>query len=221
MARARLVGLSWGIPAAVSGVRSAVIRRRLPWVLAVPLIATGSMSAHALGSVLFGGHGHEHGAEEVARTSGGYLAQLPILLGVLAALGLAGLGVRMFRARRRGTHGVAPLWFLLLPPLSFALQELAERLLHAESAPFSAVREPAFLAALLLQLPFGLLAYLLARFLLAIAEDVGGLLSRHAAFPQACRSVLLPVPLMAARPRRPVLASGQSERGPPVLVRSS
>jgi hypothetical protein len=194
-----------------------VSRKRLPWVLAVPLIAAGSVSAHVLGSMLFG-QTPEQGADEVSRASGGYLAQLPIVVGVFVAFALIGIGVRLHRARRPGTQGVAPAWFLVLPPLSFALQELAERLLHAESAPFSAIHEPAFLAALVLQLPFGFLAYLLACFLLAVADEVGRFLARSQPFPAATRSaVILPLPPLAARLRSPILASGHSQRGPPTL----
>jgi hypothetical protein len=50
------------------------------------------------------------------------------------------------------------------------LQELAERLLRAEAFPFQAALEPRFLLGLLLQLPFGLLALLVARALLRVVE---------------------------------------------------
>jgi hypothetical protein len=191
-------------------------RRHLPWLLSVPLIVGGSVGAHALGSLLFYGPATEQGADEVTRASGGYAAQLPLVIGVLAALALVGIVARILRSRNPGTRGVAPLWFIALPPLSFALQELSERLLHAESSPFSAIHEPAFVAALVLQLPFGFLAYLLARFLTAVAEEVGRLLARSQPLPGAKRSaaILLP-PLSAAGPRSPVLASGHSQRGPP------
>src|SRR5437870_735176 len=102
----------------------AVNRRRLPWLLSVPLIVAGSLGAHALGSLLFHGRATEQGADEVTRASGGYAAQLPIVIGVLAALAFVGIGVRIQRSRNPGTRGVAPLWFLTLPPVSFALQEL-------------------------------------------------------------------------------------------------
>lgn len=196
--------------------RRVVNRRRLPWLLSVPLIVTGSVGAHALGSLLVNGRATEHGADEVTRATGGYAAQLPIVIGVLAALALVGIGVRIQGSRDPGTRGVAPLWFLALPPLSFALQELAERLLHAESSPFSAVHEPAFLTALVLQLPFGFLAFLLARLLLAVAEEVGRLLARSYPFPAAGRSALILLfPASASGPPIPVPASGHSERGPP------
>ncbi len=191
-------------------------RRRLPWLLAVPLIVGGSVSAHALGKVLFAAGASEHGADEVARVSGGYAAQLPIVVGILASLALIWIAARLLRANRSVRSGIAPLWFLLLPPQSFALQEFAERMLHAESAPFSAIHEPAFIAALVLQLPFGLLAYVVARLLLAVAEEVSRLLAGPEEFPAARPSVFgLLLPPSAAGARTPVLASGHSQRGPP------
>jgi hypothetical protein len=180
------------------------------------LIAAGSVSAHVLGSILFAGSASEPVADEATRASGGYLAQLPVLIGVLVALALVGLGANAYGARRPRTGGIAPAWFLLLPPFSFMVQELAERMLHAESAPFSAIHEPAFVAALLLQLPFAFLAYLLARLLLAVAEEVGRLFGCSEPFPAAAASDFIhPLPILAAWPRTPVLASGHSQRGPP------
>jgi hypothetical protein len=129
---------------------------------------------------------------------------------------LVWIAARIYRANRPERSRVAPLWFLLLPPLSFALQEFAERLLHAESAPFSAIHEPAFIAALLLQIPFGLLAYLVARLLLAVAAEVGRLLAGTHGFPETRPSVFgLLAPSPAAAARTSVLASGHSQRGPP------
>jgi hypothetical protein len=106
--------------------------------------------------------------------------------------------------------------FFVLPPLAFASQEFAERLLRAEAFPFQAALEPRFLLGLLLQLPFGLLALLVARALLRVVERLVHALARARA-PR-----LRPTPPWSPRqasvlPRIPALALGHSQRAPPSL----
>src|SRR5205823_1593512 len=133
---------------------------------------------------------------------------------------------------------VWPWFFFVLPPLAFALQELAERLLHAESFPFYAAFEPRFLLGLLLQIPFGLLALLVARAFLRVVERLVGALAkprvRLRRAPGCCsrsarrssgtsitRSTIRPPqprPAEAARPRRPRTSRRESRplrHGPP------
>lgn len=85
---------------------------------------------------------------------------LPPVLGPVLALGLLGL----FRFVRRRSLG--PAWYLLLVPLAFGLQELVERGVNSQMV------EPGVLAAALVQVPFALLAYLLARLLRAAVVRV-------------------------------------------------
>ena len=85
-----------------------------------------------------------------------------------------------------------------------------------ESFPFDAAREPAFLKGLLVQLLFGILAFLAARLLLAVVAQLRRL-SQAGGWPDtdhtgtgltACRAP-------AVRPRQLVLALADYERGPP------
>jgi hypothetical protein len=94
-------------------------------------------------------------AEGVTEAAEHASAILPPLVGPLAALGLLGI-IRLARRRSLG-----PIWFLLLPPLAFALQEIAERALD------SRMIEPTIFATALVQVPFALVAYALARLLRA------------------------------------------------------
>ena len=122
-------------------------------------------------------------------------------------------------ARRRQATGVQPWAFALLPPLSFTVQELLERWLAVHQAPWWMFEQPTFRIGLLLQLPFALLAYLVARALLRAARTAG----------ESIASILTPRPGTAVwpglprphrtTPNRPrAVALGWSVRGPPVLV---
>jgi hypothetical protein len=135
-----------------------------------------------------------------------------LFLGILAAMAIVASGARVLLGRRSAE--LSPRLFFTLPPLAFALQEFSERLLRAEAFPFHAALEPRFLLGLLLQLPFGLLALLLARVLLRVVERIVCALAR----PKMPR--LAPPVSWSSRqpfdlPRIPALALGYPQRGPP------
>ncbi len=186
-------------------------------MLALPLMVAGTVAAHLFGSALFA-HAPssidpDRGVEGTARASHGLLTQAPLFVGVTAAFLLVWLGHRILSGKKEVALG----WFFLLPPVALVAQEVAERLIHAESFPFNPVHEPAFLAALALQIPFGLASLLLARLLLAVAVRIGRALSRP---------LLIPKRAPVSRPARPAvfrwpsgeLASGHSSRSPPLAV---
>jgi hypothetical protein len=189
-----------------------VNRRRLTWWLSVALAAVGSLAAHALGYLPHAAEGREHleAGPEAA-------PHLPLLAGLLAAVALTGLANRAWNALlRRPRRPMAPGWFVVVPPLGWALQEVAERRLGVESFPFDAAREPAFAKGLLVQLLFGVLAFLAARLLLAVAAQLRRL-RRADDWPDTdhAGSGVTPARALAARPRQLVLALADYERGPP------
>jgi hypothetical protein len=191
------------------------MRRRLPWLLALPVMAAGSLAAHALSYLFLSARAAEGGAEVSERSSTGSASNLVLFLGVGAAMAIVAAALLVVGRRRRGA-GVSPWLFFLLPPLAFALQELAERLLHAEAFPFQAALEPRFLLGLLLQLPFGLLTLLVARALLRVVRRLVRALVRTRT-PRLQGSVSWS-PLQAiVLPRIPALALGYPQRGPPTL----
>ena len=202
-------------------------RRRLPWALAVPLMVAGSLAAHLLGFMVVAARvsttvDGDGGAELAPRVHHGYVTILPVLVGLVSALILVAVGLRIYRRVRRVSYkGASPASFLLLPMLAYALQEVAERLLHAESFLFNPAREPAFILALVLQVPFGIIAFFLGRALLGLGRKLARVLfggrrpwsgSRPASMPRVRDAILL---------RIPVLALGHSVRGPPDLAVSS
>jgi hypothetical protein len=190
-------------------------RTRLVWLFCLPIAAIGGFVAHLAVYSLFvsgAGHaGHEtHAHAAAAPAQGG--AHLRACLAICGAILVVGLATAGTQALRRGRPFRVPLWtFAFLPPVVFVLQEQLEAL--AGGAAFS---EPAFVVGLVLQVPFALVTYLVARAVFA----AGRALVR-------CRS--LPRPRLApftiswlpvapgATALAPVLARGHGQRAPPPL----
>ena len=181
---------------------TAMTRRGLAWLLALPLMTVGSLAAHELAYRLV-----EPGAGARADLLGGtghaYLEATPFLLGTAGAFVAAGLLALARNARRGGRAHAPAAWpVALLPVLGFAVQEHAERI-GSDVSPLAAVAEPTFAVGLALQLPFALLALLAARWLGRAAEAAGRALQvPPASRPRACPD--LPRPgaalLLAAAP---------------------
>jgi LPXTG-motif cell wall-anchored protein len=191
------------------------MRRRLPWLVALPVMAAGSLAAHSLSYLFVSARAAEGGAEASERASTGSVSDLVLLLGILAATVVVAAGLLLVRRRRRGVE-VSPWLFFVLPPLAFAAQEVAERLLRAEAFPFQAALEPRFLLGLLLQLPFGLLALLVARALLRAVERLVCTLARTPT-PRLHTTVSWSPQQACELQRIPALALGYPQRGPPAL----
>jgi hypothetical protein len=196
------------------GIIGAVSRSRLPWLVAIPLMVAGSLSAHELAYWLVT---PDPGARALAlaETGHGYFEHLPLALGILAALAITGLAARALQSLHVRGRGPSAWLFFILPPLGFAVQEHLERLLHSGAFPLDAALEPTFLVGLALQLPFGLAALAIARALVAGAERLGEELARR---PPVGDARPLPLSSPAAEPALPriaALALGYAERGPP------
>jgi hypothetical protein len=196
-----------------------VNRRRIPWLLSVPLMVGGTEVAHWLAFRLVYPDAWQR-SQALQQTGHGYFSFLPIAGGTGVALLLSALllhGKDVSAGHGRQVREVRLSQFAVLPPLAFALQEHLERLVH-NGTMLGVVLEPTFMLGLLLQLPFALVAYLLARFLLRAAGYVGNVVSRRNAprprpiHPQK-RSWL---PLDLSPLRVAVLAGGHAERGPPL-----
>jgi hypothetical protein len=179
-------------------------------------MAAGSLAAHSLSYFVASTRATEGGVEASERASSGQASYLVLFLGILAATALVAAAARPLLGRgcNRGSEP-SPWLFFALPPLAFALQEVSERLLHAEAFPFQAALEPRFLVGLLLQLPFGLLALLVARALLRVVEQIARLLARPTTAQPTGLVSWSPGPTLDL-PRIPALALGYQERGPPI-----
>jgi hypothetical protein len=193
-----------------------VTRRRLAgWLLAIPLMGAGSQVAHVFAYRLVYPEAHVR-LRELLATGHGYLGYTPVLLGFGAAVELAAFAsILAGTVRRRRYDAVRPWAFALLPPLGFVIQEFLERWLAGSSFPWWMVQQPTFRIGLLLQLPFALAAYLLARLLLRVADRVGDVL--HGALEGARLEVRTPgwPAFDFSPPRVAALAGGHAGRGPP------
>ena len=194
-------------------------RRLIAWLSCIPLMLGGTEVAHWLAFRIV--YPDSWARSQALGSSGhGYFGWLPAVGGVSAALLVSALFLHARDASKGGARGGGSAHlsrFAALPPLTFALQEHLERLIHNGTA-FGVVFEPTFMLGLVLQLPFAVAAYLLSRLLLRVAERVG---RRLAPRSRARRRFAIPSGaflcwLGLAPPRMAALASGHAERGPPV-----
>jgi hypothetical protein len=191
-------------------------RRRIAWLLSLALMAVGGLLAHMLAYRIVAPHPHVR-APMMESTGHAYLDHLPLCLSVCGAVIVFAL-VASFAGRLRGGRPLhVPIWlFALVPPAGFAVQEHLERLLHSGGFPHAAVLEATFAVGLLLQLPFGLAAFLAARALLALAVALVETLSAGPR-PRLLSLDLTAVPVVERpSPRSSVLALGYGQRAPPV-----
>jgi hypothetical protein len=186
------------------------------WLLTLPLLVAGSIAGHELGYWVAVPAADDRASAHGA-TGHGWIEHLPLAAGVCGVLLLAAL-VLVFLSGLRGRRvGAPPLFFALLPLASFTVQEHVERALAQGRLDIDVALAPAFLAGLLLQLPFAAAALLLAEALTELAHGLG----RALAPPLPARlvgSLSLLVPAGPEGVLRPALARGSSERGPPRLL---
>jgi hypothetical protein len=173
------------------------VNRTRAWLVVSPVVAAGVLVSHALAYRLTSTPTDRFHA---------YLEHAPQVLLVLAlsAIVLGGFGQRRVAPPARV--------FPLIAVSTFVLQEHIERLVHGGSVPIL-VTSPAFVVGLLLQIPTALVAWALARWLLAAVGD-----------PPARRLVVRPrFDLSLVTAQRAVLASLEPPpalgRGPPARRR--
>jgi hypothetical protein len=176
---------------------------RAAWLVSLPVALAGCLVAHVVAYALAAPAAATHAPAH------GYLEHLPLLGGAALSVVLGAAGWHALRGRA----GVRPSpWlFALLPPAAFAVQEHLERL----AAPALLVGDPTFALGLALQLPFGLLAWLLARAVLRAADALRALL---AALPLAVSPAEQRAPARRPVPPRRPFAAGAPLRGPPVAA---
>jgi len=194
-------------------------RRAAAWLLMLPLMLAGSQLAHVLAYRLVYPQSQVR-LRELLATGHSYMGYMPLLLGIGAALELVAFGSLVAGGvRRRGRAPVSPWAFALLPPLGFALQEFLERWLAGASYPWWMVLQPTFRIGLLLQLPFALAAFLVARLLSRVADRVASVLRGKVERPPRVGLVPRWAALAAWPPRPRTLADGHAGRGPPRAAR--
>jgi hypothetical protein len=149
-------------------------------------------------------------------TGHGYLRHWPAGLAALLGAVVVALVLRSAQARRgaSGRIDVRATWFVLLPPLLFALQEHLERLAATGGFQWTTALAPSFVVGLVLQVPFGFAAYLLARFALRAAERLGRALA-PARVACRCPRVVRKLVSRTAQIRPSRFVQLQGSRAPP------
>jgi len=190
------------------------VRRSAAWLAAAPLMLGGSQLAHAVAYRIAYPQAHVRVLHMLA-TGHSYFTGAPIVLAAAGACLLVSLAVAALDAARgRPSRALPAVAFAFLPPLAFALQEVLELSLHTGTFAWHAVLAPTFVPGLLLQLPFALVAYVVARALLRAAARIGRALA--GAIPVSRTSVQFALPPLAlvVRPA----AGRRLARAPPRVV---
>jgi hypothetical protein len=147
------------------------VRRALTWLVTLPISLGGVEFGHALINAIAGSPTGLDGELFQRNGPGGGLG--PLVASIAVGMVLLGLSARI-AGIGGDTSGVplSPLPYACVAPLAFIVQEHVETVLHTGQLSLSTVRDPTFLPGLALQVPFALLAYLIARVLLRVADVV-------------------------------------------------
>ncbi len=182
----------------------------------MPIVLGGAQLAHAVDYWLVSPDAHER-SELLAGSGHGYFSYLPFAVALCVALLVAGL-VAVARAAGRGrpAFSLDPWPLAVLPLATFVLQEHLERYLHDGAFPWHAATEPTFALGLVLQIPFAIAAYVVARLLLRAAEAIGSARGAPRKLRPAVLANLAPAPVDL--PSLEPLADGHPARGPPRLL---
>src|ERR1051326_1763362 len=134
------------------------------WLVMIPLVAAGTEGASTLLDT-FAPRRYE--TVELFSRSNATHHMLPLV----AALGVALLicALVSFAATAQAAPGPPRLLFACLPPLVFTLQEHVEFIVGRGHVPWTLLLSPIFASGLLLQVPFAVAAYLLARLFVEVA----------------------------------------------------
>jgi hypothetical protein len=121
--------------------------------------------------------------------------------------------------------GLAPfvaigVWFLVIPPAAYVIGEVLERLMSGGSEALSvhAAREPGLLLARAIQVPFGAVAYAVARLLLAAARAISAKICRLVPAAKRQRQADAAPISWIAPTRWTCLVGARGLRGPPVVL---
>jgi hypothetical protein len=204
---------------------AAMRRRRVAaWLVSLPLMAVGSQIAHAL-AYRWVYPSSQLRLRELLATGHGYMDHgsfVPMLLGAVFAIEAVALSWTLVgTVRRRAARPVPAAAFALLPLLAFACQELTERWLETGSFPWWTFGQPTFRAGELLQLPVGIVVWLVARLLLAAAREAAQILCVAAPQPLVSAPGRVLVAVWSATPRARLFFSRPQVRGPPPVPRAA
>ena len=185
---------------------------RLAWLVTLPIAIVGCESAHALANIVLGAP--DEGRAELFQGGPGAGA-LPLLISLAIAAVAAGLAGRLTGVWSAPHTAAARLPFALLAPVLYILQEHVETVLNTGAAPLGTILEPTFLPGLLLQIPFALAAYAIARALVRLADGVRALVAARRRAPRRAGALAPRRPALRVPPRSEAHGWAHSGRAPP------
>jgi hypothetical protein len=185
---------------------------RLAWLVTLPIAIVGCESAHAIANIVFGAPGD--GRAELFQGGPGAGA-LPLLVSLAVAAVAAGFAGRVGGAWSASHTTAARLPFALLAPALYVVQEHVETVLHTGAVPLGTVVEPTFLPGLLMQIPFALAAYAVARALVRLADGVRALVAARRRTPRRSGALSPRRPVFGVPPRSEAHGWEHSGRAPP------
>lgn len=145
--------------------------RSLPALVVAPLVTLGSLLAHQAAHLVATPHASARDAA-LRATGHGYLDHAGLILGSLVVAALAGAIVHALRSASSGRRRAwSPMGLAFVVPACFLVQETIERIVSGSLSPAS-FSDPALVLGLLLQVPFALIAYAVARRVLDVAAAV-------------------------------------------------
>jgi hypothetical protein len=193
--------------------------RGAAWLISLPLAVASWLGAHCFAYWLVSPGAEQHMGLHAERGHA-YFGYAPAIVVWALALVLAGFVLWVGEGLRGRRPSAPPLrLFALLPPVGFAVQEHLERLIGTGGIPADLALEPTFVVGLALQLPFAIVALLLAHALHAIGFGLGRVLAREVVLrePIPCAPrALLRLPASATLVALPVLTPGRGPRAPPL-----
>ena len=149
------------------------VRRLALWLIALPLMLGGTECAHALAYWIVYPQASMRW-RVLSETGHSYMGWAPVVMGVGAGVVAVGVLNAVMDVVRRREARPLPAWaFALLPIAGFVIQEFLERWLMGGGLPWWMVEQPTFRVGVALQLPFALLAYVVARLLLRVGRTIG------------------------------------------------
>jgi hypothetical protein len=193
-----------------------VRRERLAWFVTLPIAVIGYQSAHATVNALLGSPASAR--SELLLRHGPGAGLVPFLgcvaLAVVAAA-LAGRAAGTWPAHHSAASRIP---FAVIAPALFIVQEHLETALRTGAVPLGAVIEPTFLPGLLLQIPFAIAGYAIARALVRLADGVRALVASHRRGPRRPAAPVQRSAVSLVAPRSGRYRWAHSGRAPPRSV---
>jgi hypothetical protein len=194
---------------------AAMQRRRLAWLVCLPLAASGGIVAHAV-AYRIAAPSAGHGTTASMTAAHGSALHWRVCIAACLAVAVLGLGRCIAHEVRGHASRPLPLWlFALLPPVGFVVQENLESVLTTWSISPALFVEGAFVVGLLLQLPFALTAYVVARALVNAAVSLARALASAPRGRLVAPEIGFRIHATAMPARFAALALGYGQRAPP------